>query len=85
MFSKKLAKILPKQTNINKYSIKLENNKQLLYKQIHSLGPMKLEIFKTYLENNLANNFIQLFKFPVDASSLFFQRINNISFLCVDY
>lgn len=37
VFSKKLLKILPKQIGINKHAIKLENNKQSPYKQIHNL------------------------------------------------
>lgn len=36
IFSKKLAKVLPKQTKINKHAIKLKNSEQSLYKLIYS-------------------------------------------------
>lgn len=58
IFSKKLAKILSTRTGINQYVIKQENNKQLFYGLIYSLGPIELQIFQTYIETNLVNNFI---------------------------
>lgn len=37
---------------------------------LYSLGPIELEIFKTYIKINLDNNFIYFFKFF--AKTLFF-------------
>ena len=58
IFSKKSAKILSKYTKINKYAIKLENNKQPSYRPIYSLGLAKFKTLKTYIKTNLANGFI---------------------------
>ena len=49
---------LPENTGINKYTIKLEKNKQLLFDLIYNLEPVNLEILKTYIEINLTNGFI---------------------------
>ena len=45
-------------TGINKHIIKLEKSKQLFFRLIYNLGPIKLEILKTYIKINLANSFI---------------------------
>ena len=60
VFLKKLAEVLPKYTKINKHAIKLEESKQPPYRPIYSLGPVKLKTLKTYLEKNLANDFIRI-------------------------
>ena len=52
---------------MNKYTIKLEKDKQLLFSPIYSLGLVKLKILKTYIEINLANSFIWLSKSPIKA------------------
>ena len=49
---------LPKNIKINEYTIKLEAGKQPPFEPIYSLGLIKLEILKTYIETNLTNNFI---------------------------
>ena len=58
VFSAENAAKLPKNTRINKYTIKLEENKQLLFSSIYSLKPVELKTLKTYIETNLANGFI---------------------------
>ena len=50
--------MLPEQTKINKHSIELEDGKQLPYGPIYSLGPVELEILKTYIKTNMVNCFI---------------------------
>ena len=45
-------------TRINNYIIKLEKDKQLLFRFIYTLKLIELEISKTYIKINLANNFI---------------------------
>ena len=62
VFSKKLAKMLAKQISINEHTIKLVKNKQPVYRPIYSLSQVELEIWKTYIEINLANGFIWLLK-----------------------
>ena len=54
-------------TKINEYAIKLEEDKQLLFGPIYNLGPIELEILKTYIKINLANSFIQPSRFPTRA------------------
>ena len=43
---------------MNEHAIKLEEGKQPLFGPIYSLGPVKLETLKTYIDINLANGFI---------------------------
>ena len=52
-----VAKLL-ENTGINEHAIKLEEGKQPSFGQIYSLGPVELEILKTYIKTNLANSFI---------------------------
>ena len=49
---------LPKNSEINKHGIKLEESKQLPFGLIYSLGLVELETLKTYIKTNLANGFI---------------------------
>ena len=62
VFLKELAKILPKRTETNEHVIKLEKSKYPPYGPIYSLSLVELKILKTYIETNLANNFIQPLK-----------------------
>ena len=80
VFSENSANVLPEQTKVNEHAIKLEEGKQLSYERIHSLGPVKLKAFKTYIKTNLANGFIKALKLPADASILFVHKSNG-SFL----
>ena len=76
---------LSENTGINKYAIKLEKNKQPLFGAIYNLGPIELETFKTYIETNLANNFICLSKSLAGAPIQFDRKPNRSFRLCVDY
>lgn len=58
VFLEKSVVELHKHFIINKYSINLEPDKQLLYSLIYSLEPVELEIVKTYIKTLLANSFI---------------------------
>ena len=49
-------------TGINNQAINLIKSKQTLYGLIYSLGLIKLETLKIYIEINLANRFIRSFK-----------------------
>ncbi len=85
VFSTKLAVELPEYTGINDHTIKLVDDQQPLYGPIYSLEPVKLEKLKTYIENNLVNDFIRPFKSPARASILFDKKPDSSLRLCVDY
>ena len=85
IFSPNLATKLSKHTKINTHTIDLENDKQPPYKPIYSLGPIKLEIFKTYIETNLANSFIHPSKSLAGTPILFDKKPNESLCLYVDY
>ena len=76
---------LPENTGMNEHAIKLEEGKQPLFGPIYSLGPVELEILKTYIETNLAISFIQPFKSPTRVSILFDKKPNRNFRLYVDY
>lgn len=54
-------------TVINNYDIKLKEDKLPPFGLIYILKPVKLETLKSYIEINIANGFILLFKFLVKA------------------
>ena len=70
---------------MNEYAIKLEEDKQPPFRSIYSIGPVELETLKSYIETNLANNFIRLFKSPIEAYILFDRKPDRSLRLCVDY
>ena len=86
IFSLDLASELPEHTGINDHAIKLVNDyQQPTYKPINSLGPVELEMLKTYNKTNLANWFIKLFKSPAGAPILFNQKSDSSLWLYVNY
>ena len=48
----------PEYFRINNYVIEIKKSKQLFFRSIYSLKPVKLEILKTYIKTNLANSSI---------------------------
>ena len=76
---------LPENTGINEHTIKLEEDKQPLFGSIYNLGPMELEILKTYIKTNLANGFIRPSKSPTSAPILFDKKLDRNLRLCVNY
>ena len=76
---------LPKNIRINDYTINLEENKQLPFGSIYSLGLIEFETLKTYIKTNLANSFIQSFKSPAKALILFDKKSDKSICLCVNY
>ena len=76
---------LPEHNNIKDYLIDLINNKQPPYGLIYSLKPIELEILKTYIETNLANSFITLYKSLASISILFIHKKDSSFWLFVDY
>ena len=85
VFSPDSAAELPKHTGINNHSIGLIDDKQPPYGPIYSLGPVELQILKTYIETNLANGFIRPFKSPAGAPIPFIRKKDGNLRLCVDY
>lgn len=57
---------LLKHTKIHNYLIHLQNDKQLLYRLIHSLKLVDLEIIKIYIKANLIRSFIRPSKSSVN-------------------
>ena len=76
---------LPENIEINEHIIQLKKSKQLLFDAIHSLRPIELEILKIYIETNVANGFIQLFKSPTRAFILFDKKPDKNFCLCINY
>ena len=70
---------------MNKHAIELEKGKQPPFSPIYSLGQVEWETLKTYIETNLANGFIRLFKSPAGAPILFDKKPDGSFHLCVDY
>lgn len=58
VFFKEATIELPEQMAINDHFTDLEKSKQLPYGLIYSLGPVKLEILKTYIKDNLSNGLL---------------------------
>ena len=58
IFLKKKALVLLVITKLNQHAIELQKGQQPPYKSIYSLGPVKLEILKTYIKTNFVNSFI---------------------------
>ena len=85
VFSAKNVAELPENTGINEHAIKLEKSRQPPFGPIYSLGPVELEIWKIYIENNLAYDFIRPFKFPMGALILFNRKPDRSFCLCVYY
>ena len=67
------------------YVIDFKKKTQSFYNFIYFFSKSKLKILKTYIEKHFVNNFIQLFKFSIDALILFVKKKNNNFCLCVNY
>ena len=85
IFLKELATKLGKRLEINKYTINLEENKQLLYKLIYSFKLFELKTPKTNTRTNLANSFLQLFKSSLKVFIFFIKKLNSNFYICIYY
>ncbi len=61
------------------------DDRQPPYSPIYSLGYVKLETLKAYIENNLASGFIRPSKSPAGAPILFDRKLDDSLRLCIDY
>ena len=77
--------MLSEQTDISEHTIKLIRTKQPSYKAIYSLDFIKLEIFKTYIKINLANDFIQFLKYPAGTFIFLIYKLDNSFYYCIDH
>ena len=85
VFLEMSANVFLEQTKVNEHAIELEEAKQPPYGPIDSLKPIEFKTFKTYIETNLAKNFIRTSKSPAGAPILFVRKPNDSFCLCVDY
>ena len=85
VFSEKKVLVLSEHTELNKYTINLENDKQPPYRPIYSLGPVELETLKTYIKTHLKTRFIWPSKSPANTPILFDKKPDGNLCLCVDY
>lgn len=85
VFSFNLVIELLENISINKYTINIKKDKQSLYRLIYSLGLVKLEILKTYIEILLKTGFIQPSKSLIDISTLFVKKFDNNLYLYINY
>lgn len=76
---------LSENININKYAMKLIEDKQPSYKSIYSLGLLKLEILKAYIKTYLKTGLIWLSKSSIGASIIFDQKPNNSLYFRINY
>ena len=85
IFLSKLTAKLSKHMRINNDTIKLVDNWQLPYDLIYSLESVELEMIKTYIKNNLANDFIRPSEFLTKASIFFDKKPNRSLRLYINY
>ena len=85
IFLEENAAELLEKFGINKHAIKLEEDKQSLFRPIYSLSPVELKMLKTYIKTNLANGFICFSKSLTGVSNLFDQKPNRNFCLYMDY
>ena len=85
IFLPKLTEKLLKYIKMNNHIIELIDDQQALYSPIYSLGFVKLKTLKTYIENNLANNFIRPSKSSARVFIFFNKKLDRSLRLGVDY
>ena len=74
--------VLLERIDLNKHAIKLEDGKQPPYGLIYSLGPVKLETLKTYIEIHFKTRFIWPSKSFASASIFFNKKPDGSLCLC---
>lgn len=77
IFLKEKALVLSKIINLNQYVIKLEDDKQLFYKPVHSLDLIELKTLKIYIKTNLTNSLIWLLKFFISTFIFFIKKLDS--------
>lgn len=72
-------------TGINKYVIKLVEDKWLLYSLIYILNLVELETLRAYIKTHLKIVFIRLSKFFIDTFIFFYKKLNSSVRLSIKY
>ena len=85
VFLPKLAIKLPKHTRINNHAIKLVDDLQLPCSSIYTLTLVELKMLKTYIKNNLINDFIRPSKSLIRAPIFFDKKLDRSLRLYIDY
>ena len=85
ILSSDLASELLEHTRINDHAIELVDDQQPPCGPIYSLGPVKLETLKAYIETNQVNGFIRPSKSPARTPILFDWKSDGFFRLCVNY
>ena len=67
------------------HTIDLKLGKTVLYESLYNLSKIKLVMLQDYIDTNLLNNFIKLFKLSAKALILFVKKKDDTLRLCVDY
>ena len=70
---------------MNNHAIELEESKEPLFNLIFCLGPVELEILKTYIKISLTSGFIWPSKSPAGAPILFDRKPDKSLRFYVDY
>lgn len=70
---------------INKYAIKLIDDKQPLYKPIYTLNLVELETLKTNIKTHLKTRFIRPFKSSTNAPILYDKKLDRSFCLSINY
>lgn len=85
VFSFDLAIEIPENTSINKYTTKVVEGKQLLYKHIYVFSPVELETLKTYIKTYQKTEFIWPSKSPAITPILYDKKPDGIFCLYMNY
>ena len=70
---------------MNDYAIKFEKDKEPPFGPIYSLKSIEWESLKTYIDTNLAIGFFCFLVLFTKALMMFYQKLDKIFWLCVDY
>ena len=85
VFSKEKTLVLLECIQLNQHAINLDDGKQFPNRLIYSLGPVELEILKTYIKAHLKIRFIRPFKSLSGALILFYKKPDSCFRLCIHY
>ena len=84
MFSKANAETLPPHREAD-HSIDLEPGSKLPFGRVYNMSESELKALKAYIDENLANGFIQRSTSPAASPILFVKKKDGSLRLCVDY
>lgn len=77
--------MLPKYIKVNKFTIKFQNRKWLLYKSIYNIKLLNFTNVKIYIKINLSNSFISMSNLLAFTMIIFFQNSKDSFYLYINY